>query len=85
MDKWLTSSNATKVIKTSLNLVPEESVDDPEPFTVASTRSNATKVIKKSLNLVDEYVDNKVKITVSSGNTTSSSKIQWKMDTDVRI
>ncbi|KAL5246397.1 hypothetical protein ACI65C_013805 [Semiaphis heraclei] len=48
-----------KSLKTSLNSVPEESVDDPEPFTDASTRSNATKVIKKSLNLVDEDVDNK--------------------------
>ncbi|KAF0708193.1 Uncharacterized protein FWK35_00037401 [Aphis craccivora] len=40
MDKWLSgSSNETKVIKTSLNLVPEESVDDPEPITFASTSS----------------------------------------------
>lgn len=68
-----------KSLKTSLNSVPEESVDDPEPFTDASTRSNATKVIKKSLNLVDEDVDNKVKITVSSGNTTVYDETEPEM------
>lgn len=75
MDKWLRKST-----KQSFSLVEEEDVDDPEPYTVASTTSNAC-IVKKNFSVDGKDIENSVICTVPSsrnGNPTVFEKTEQK-------